>query len=120
MSTNDAHELERLAALAAARGIATLECPVTGGVHKAAAGEITVIAGGDEAVFAAHRELLEAIGGAVIHVGPLGQASVHQGDHEHARLHPPRRRRRGADAGEARRRSDSRTAYEVIRASSGN
>ena len=57
MSTNDAHELERLAALAAARGIATLECPVTGGVHKAAAGEITVIAGGDEAVFAAHRGL---------------------------------------------------------------
>jgi 3-hydroxyisobutyrate dehydrogenase len=76
MSTNDPHELERLAALAAARGIATLECPVTGGVHKAATGEITVIAGGDEAVFAAHRSLLEAIGGEVIHVGPLGKASV--------------------------------------------
>ena len=76
MSTNDAHEIERLAALLAERGIATLECPVTGGVHKAAAGEITVIAGGDEAVFAAHRELLEAIGGRVIHVGPLGKASV--------------------------------------------
>ena len=55
MSTNDAHELQRLAALAAERGIATLECPVTGGVHRAAAGEITVIVGGDEAVFAAHR-----------------------------------------------------------------
>ena len=55
MSTNDKHELERLAALLAERGIATLECPVTGGVHHAAAGEITVIVGGDEAVFAAHR-----------------------------------------------------------------
>jgi 3-hydroxyisobutyrate dehydrogenase len=76
MSTNDPHELERLAALAAARGIATLECPVTGGVHKAAAGEITVIAGGDEAVFAAHRSVLDALGGEVIHVGPLGKASV--------------------------------------------
>ena len=41
MSTNDPHELQRLAALAAGRGIATLECPVTGGVHTAAAGEIT-------------------------------------------------------------------------------
>ena len=57
-------------------GIATLECPVTGGVHRAAAGEITIIAGGDEAVFAAHRELLGALGGEVIHVGPLGKASV--------------------------------------------
>jgi 3-hydroxyisobutyrate dehydrogenase len=76
MSTNDPHELERLAALLAARGIATLECPVTGGVHRAAAGEITIIAGGDEAVFAAHRELLGALGGEVIHVGPLGKASV--------------------------------------------
>lgn len=76
LSTNDAHEVARLAALAAERGVTTLECPVTGGVHKAAAGEITVLAGGDEAVFAAHRELLEAIGGRVIHVGPLGSASV--------------------------------------------
>ncbi len=75
-STNDPHELERLAGLAAERGIATLECPVTGGVHKAAAGEITVIAGGDEAVFAAHRAVLAAMGRPVIHVGPLGKASV--------------------------------------------
>jgi 3-hydroxyisobutyrate dehydrogenase len=76
MSTNDPHELERLAARAATRGIAALECPVTGGVHKAADGEITVIAGGDEAVFAAHRPLLEAMGRPVIYAGPLGQASV--------------------------------------------
>jgi 3-hydroxyisobutyrate dehydrogenase len=76
MSTNDPGELERLAELAAARGIATLECPVTGGVHKAAAAEITVIAAGDAAVFAAHRALLEAMGSPVIHVGPLGAASV--------------------------------------------
>jgi 3-hydroxyisobutyrate dehydrogenase len=76
MSTNDPHELQRLAALVAERGISTLECPVTGGVHRAAAGEITVIAGGDEAVFAAHRELLGAVGGEVIHVGPLGKASL--------------------------------------------
>lgn len=75
-STNDLHELERLAALASDRDIHTLECPVTGGVHRAAAGEITVICGGDEAVFNAHRPLLEAIGGKVFYVGPLGKASV--------------------------------------------
>ncbi len=75
-STNDRHELQRLAALAAAQGVACLEAPVTGGVHLAATGQITVIVGGDPAVFAAHRPLFEAIGGRVFHVGPLGSASV--------------------------------------------
>ena len=119
MSTNDPHELQRLAALAAGRGIATLECPVTGGVHKAAAGEITVIAGGDEEVFAAHRGLLEAIGGQVIHVGPLGKASVIKViTNMLAFIHL-------VAAGEALMLAERggvplATAYEVIRASSGN
>jgi 3-hydroxyisobutyrate dehydrogenase len=76
MSTNDRHELARLAALAAERGVACLEAPVTGGVHKAAAGEITVLVGGDAAVFATHRAALEAMGGQVFHMGPLGSASI--------------------------------------------
>ena len=76
MSTTDTHEIRRLAGLAAARGIATLEAPVTGGVHRAAAGEISVLVGGEEAVFRAHRPALEAMGGAIIHMGPLGSASV--------------------------------------------
>jgi 3-hydroxyisobutyrate dehydrogenase len=119
MSTNDPHELERLAALAAERGIATLECPVTGGVHKAAAGEITVIAGGEEAVYAAHRAVLDAMGGAVIHVGPLGKASVIKViTNMLAFIHL-------VAAGEAlmlakRGGIPLETAYEVIRASSGN
>ncbi len=75
-STNDRHELERLAGLAALQGIETLEAPVTGGVHLASSGQITVIVGGDQAVFAAHLPVFEAIGGRVFHVGPLGSASV--------------------------------------------
>ena len=75
-STNDRHELQRLATLAAAQGIACLEAPVTGGVHLAAVGQITVIVGGDPEVFAAHLPVFEAIGGRVFHVGPLGSASV--------------------------------------------
>jgi 3-hydroxyisobutyrate dehydrogenase len=119
MSTNDPHELESLSALAAARGVATLECPVTGGVHLAAAGEITVIAGGDEAVFEAHRSLLEAMGGRVIHVGPLGQASVIKViTNMLAFIHL-------VAVGEAlmlakRGGIPLGTAYDVIRASSGN
>jgi 3-hydroxyisobutyrate dehydrogenase len=76
MSTNDQETILRLAAAAAERGVATLEAPVTGGVHKAASGEITVIVGGDAHVFARHREALSAMGRALFHVGPLGSASV--------------------------------------------
>jgi 3-hydroxyisobutyrate dehydrogenase len=75
-STNDRHELEHLAALASGHGIACLEAPVTGGVHLAASGRITVIVGGDPEVFTAHLPVFEAIGGRVFHVGPLGSASV--------------------------------------------
>lgn len=76
MSTNDQAEVERMAALAEAKGIDMLEAPVTGGVHRAAAGDITVIVGGDPEVFARHRQALEAMGGEIFHVGPLGKAAV--------------------------------------------
>lgn len=76
MSTNDFHELQRLAGLAAEKGVACLEAPVTGGVHKAASGEITVIVAGEPAVYEAHLAAFEAMGGQVFYMGPLGQASV--------------------------------------------
>ena len=57
MSTNDPDAIKVLAARADRQGVGTLEAPVTGGVHKAASGEITVLVGGDEAVFEAHRPL---------------------------------------------------------------
>ncbi len=118
-STNDAHELERLAALAARQGVATLECPVTGGVHRAAAGEITVIVGGEVAVVASCRPLLEAMGGKVIHVGHLGQATrIKVITNMLAFIHL-------VAAGEAlmlarRAGIDLATAYEVIASSSGS
>lgn len=74
-STNDRHELLRLAERAAESGVSTLEAPVTGGVHLAASGEITVIVGGDDDVVAAQLPLLSAMGRRVFHVGPLGRAS---------------------------------------------
>src|SRR4029077_4104480 len=76
MSTNDKDEIERIAAIAAAKGIDTLEAPVTGGVHRAAAGEIAVLVGGDKKIFEAHRPALQAMGGEIFHMGPLGSAAV--------------------------------------------
>jgi 3-hydroxyisobutyrate dehydrogenase len=75
MSTNDRRELLRLAELASGKGIATLEAPVTGGTHRAATGDLTVIVGGDERVVDAHMALFEAMGDEVFRVGPLGRAS---------------------------------------------
>ncbi|MBV9566935.1 MAG: NAD(P)-dependent oxidoreductase, partial [Hyphomicrobiales bacterium] len=76
MSTNDQDTIERLAKVAAAHGVMTLEAPVTGGVHLAGRGEITVIVGGEAEVLATHRQALEAMGREIFHVGPVGSASV--------------------------------------------
>ncbi|MDE2385479.1 MAG: NAD(P)-dependent oxidoreductase [Alphaproteobacteria bacterium] len=75
-STNGRDEMKRLAAMAEARGIRTLESPVTGGVHLAARGEITVLVGGDKDLFERHEKALRAIGNRIFHMGPLGSAAV--------------------------------------------
>jgi 3-hydroxyisobutyrate dehydrogenase-like beta-hydroxyacid dehydrogenase len=76
MSTNDFAEVEALALRAETLGIATLACPVTGGVHRAEAGDITVLVGGAQQVFAMHEPALKAMGGRVIHLGGIEQAAV--------------------------------------------
>jgi len=75
-STNDQEETIRLAAICAERGVRMLEAPVTGGVHKAAAGDITVLVGGDDDLYEANADLLATIGNPVLHMGPLGSAAV--------------------------------------------
>ena len=75
-STLGRDDILRLAAVADNAGVALLEAPVTGGVHLAARGEITVLVGGDAAVFARHRPALQAIGDRIFHMGPLGSAAL--------------------------------------------
>ncbi len=75
-STNGRDEMQRLAAVAKAKGVNVLEAPVTGGVHLAARGEITVLVGGDADLFARHKPALEAIGNKIFHMGPIGSAAV--------------------------------------------
>ena len=76
MSTTDFEDLQRLQGLAQARGIEVLECPVTGGVHLASSGQITVLVGGDPATAARVDGILKVMGGEVIYLGKLGSASV--------------------------------------------
>jgi 3-hydroxyisobutyrate dehydrogenase len=75
MSTLGRDDVLRLAGLARTPGVGMLESPVTGGVHLAARGEITVLAGGDAAL-ERHRPALEAMGNRIFHMGPLGSAAV--------------------------------------------
>jgi len=76
MSTTDADEMKRLASLACERGIDVLECPATGGVHRAVTGQMTLLVGGDEVVFERLRPLLEIMSGQMVYMGEIGNASL--------------------------------------------
>ena len=76
MSTLGRDDVLRLAERARAAGMGVLEAPVTGGVHLAAQGKITVLAGGPAERVARHRPALDAMGGRVFHMGDLGSAAI--------------------------------------------
>ncbi len=76
MSTLGQKEICRLAAIAAEQGVRAIEAPVTGGVHLAARGEVTVLVGGEAELFERHRPAFEAMGNRIFHMGPLGSAAL--------------------------------------------
>lgn len=76
MSTNDHPLIEAMSEDARRYGVETLACPVTGGVHRAEAGDITILVGGPRATFERHEAALRTMGGEVIHLGGLEQAAV--------------------------------------------
>jgi len=75
MSTTDEAEVTRLGAMVAATGAAAVDCPVSGGCHRAATGNIAILAGCDRAVFDRILPVLTVLGRRVLHTGPLGTAS---------------------------------------------
>jgi len=76
MSTTDAAEVQRLGALVIARGGAAVDCPVSGGCHRADTGNISIFAGCDRSTFERILPLLTILGRRVLHTGDLGSASV--------------------------------------------
>ncbi len=76
MSTTDQAEVERLGALVRTAGGHPIDCPVSGGCHRAATGNIAIFAGGDRSTFETVLPLLTIMGRQVLHTGPLGSASV--------------------------------------------
>ena len=76
MSTVGQDDVIRSAARAEAQSIGFLELPVTGGVHLAARGELTLLAGGSETLIKLHEGAMQAMGNKVFHMGAVGSASL--------------------------------------------
>jgi len=76
MSTTDADEVKRLAPLVEAKGATAMDCPVSGGCHRAATGNISIFAGGTRAAFERVLPTLKMLGCQILHTGALGSASV--------------------------------------------
>lgn len=76
MSTTDAGEIRRLAEMVEARGGAAVDCPVSGGCHRADTGNIAIFAGCARDTFERVLPLLTTMGRRVLHTGETGSASV--------------------------------------------
>ncbi len=76
MSTTDQTEVLRLGAKVIERGSEPIDCPVSGGCHRAATGNISIFAGCERATFDRAFVVLKDMGRQILHTGPLGSASV--------------------------------------------
>jgi 3-hydroxyisobutyrate dehydrogenase len=75
-STTDPGTARAVAAAAAARGIAALDAPVSGGVEGAERGTLTIMVGGERHTYERVRHLLEHLGSRLVYVGPSGSGQV--------------------------------------------
>ena len=119
MSTTDEAEVKRLGELVSERGADPIDCPVSGGCHRAATGNIAIFAGGERAAFEKALPTLTVMGRRILHTGPLGSASILKVVTNYlASVHL-------VALGEAMMTAkmagmDLNTTYEAIRISSGN
>ncbi|AFO90446.1 NAD(P)-dependent oxidoreductase [Phaeobacter inhibens] len=76
MSTTDEAEVKRLGAMVEQAGGTAVDCPVSGGCHRADTGNISIFAGCDRETFDRIAPLLKTMGRRILHTGPIGSASV--------------------------------------------
>lgn len=65
-----------LAQRAAQHDVQVLDAPVSGGAIGAQQGRLAILVGGDEAAFAAARDVLAQLGELVVHLGPIGAGTA--------------------------------------------
>lgn len=76
MSTTDESEVCRIGALVEENGGHAVDCPVSGGCHRAATGNISILVGCGREIFEKVLPILTLMGRRILHTGPLGTASV--------------------------------------------
>ncbi len=76
MSTTSKDEVLRLAEKVKQKDCVSSDCPVSGGCHKAASGNISIFSGCDREVFERLKPLLIILGNRILHTGNLGSASI--------------------------------------------
>ena len=119
MSTTDEKEVKRLGQRVSEKGGEPMDCPVSGGCHRAATGNISIFVGSERSTFERAMPLFQVMGRQILHTGPLGSASVLKVMTNYlASVHL-------ASLGEAlmtakKAGMDLNTTYEAIRISSGN
>lgn len=119
MSTTEEGEVRRLGELVTRTGAKALDAPVSGGCHRAATGNISIFVGGERAAFEQALPALRIMGRRIIHIGPLGSASVLKVITNYlAFVHLAALTEAWAVANKAG--MDPKTTYEAIKASSGN
>ena len=119
MSTTEESEVKRLGEQVMRTGAKALDAPVSGGCHRAATGNISIFVGGERAAFEQALPALRIMGRRIIHIGPLGSASVLKVITNYlAFVHLAALTEAWAVAIKAG--MDPKTTYEAIKASSGN
>ena len=76
LSTNSPTVVRKISERFAAKGIAMLDAPVSGGPSGAKSGKLALWVSGDKAAFDKHKAVLDAIGDQAIFIGPVGAGTV--------------------------------------------
>ena len=76
MSTTDNNEMTRLSKIVKSKGAEVLECPITGGEHRAKSGNISILVAGKKSTFNKSFPILSLLGYKILYCGKIGNASV--------------------------------------------
>ena len=77
MSTTDKNDMIRLSKIVNSKGAKVLECPITGGEHRAKSGNISILAAGNKATFLKNVfQFLSLLGHEILYCGNIGNASI--------------------------------------------
>ena len=76
MSTTDKNEMIRLSNIVNSKGAEVLECPITGGEHRAKSGNISIFVSGKKTTFKKYFSILSILGHQILYCGKIGNASI--------------------------------------------